>query len=580
MRLFGTERRACAFIAAVALLALLLAACTGHGSGTETDGPDGTEREPEDVITASELAGYKFISAEDCGSELGKAFVALHESFNKIAGVATEKSDDFYREGVPELEMKECEILIGGTNRPESKKFLSGLRSDDYGYALIGKKLAIAGRTEANTVKAIEAFEENVLSRFEKNGAAGTFMSSGDNYTFGAEYSVDSVDLCGTDIGKWTVVYPKKDTMGEAVAAERTRDIIASHCGFTVDVIRDDMAPADLENVISVGITAFTSDALADGLKKAGSGATSSAFIGYDGKTVLVGGKDSASLLAAVDSLGKELSDAAARDGRSVTLTLDAEKTYDVADTMLTAMSFNNLVSSKSAERTERVTEMVLKYMPDTIGFQETSSDWMNSLIAKLKGVYAWVGEGRNGGSSGEYNPIFYNKSKFELKESGTHWMSDTPDVASKFPESTYNRIYTYALLERKSDGKKIMIVNTHLDHKSEPARVKQIKVLLEFIEKYRDYPIVLSGDFNTTPSSNVYSTVTKSFMKDSADVAMQAKRASTFTNYGKSDKTLDYLFVNPAKMSVAEYSVCNEKINGDYPSDHHPVLIKYSVLD
>ena len=32
--------------------------------------------------------------------------------------------------------------------------------------------------------------------------------------------------------------------------------------------------------------------------------------------------------------------------------------------------------------------------------------------------------------------------------------------------------------------------------------------------------------------------------------------------------------------MSVAEYSVCNEKINGDYPSDHHPVLIKYSVLD
>lgn len=164
--------------------------------------------------------------------------------------------------------MKECEILIGGTNRPESKKFLSGLRSDDYGYALIGKKLVIAGRTEANTVKAIEAFEENVLSRFEKNGAAGTFMSSGDNYTFGAEYSVDSVDLCGTDIGKWTVVYPKKDTMGEAVAAERTRDIIASHCRFTVEVIRDDMAPADLENVISVGITAFTSDALADGLKR------------------------------------------------------------------------------------------------------------------------------------------------------------------------------------------------------------------------------------------------------------------------------------------------------------------------
>ena len=91
---------------------------------------------------------------------------------------------------------------------------------------------------------------------------------------------------------------------------------------------------------------------------------------------------------------------------------------------------------------------------------------------------------------------------------------------------------------------------------------------------------MVLSGDFNTTPTSDVYKTVLKSFLSDSADVAMQVKRASTFTNYGKSNKTLDYLFVNAAKMSVASYDVCNEKINGDFPSDHHPVLIKYIVND
>ena len=150
-----------------------------------------------------------------------------------------------------------------------------------------------------------------------------------------------------------------------------------------------------------------------------------------------------------------------------------------------------------------------------------------------------------------------------------------------KNSNTEYNRIYTYALLERKSDGRLIMIVNTHLDHKSEPARVKQIKVLLDFIEaKCRDYPVVLSGDFNTTPTSDVYNTVLKSFLSDSANVAMQVKRASTFTNYGKSNKTLDYLFVNTARMSVVSYNVCNEKINGDFPSDHHPVLIKYIIND
>lgn len=565
----------------LALLALatvlsVLASCgrTPGGDGSSSD--EITTAAPEIKLSAAEMAGYKFIRAEKLGSDLGKAFSALHKRFNAALDADTEQSDDFYREGVPQFEIKELEILVGTTNRTESREFISSLRTNDYGYALIGKKIVIAGRTEEGTVKAIESFENNIIARYEADKTADFFASS-DNYLFTASYDVDVLNIGTSDIREWCIVYPHKRPMGEDIAAARLSDAIASVCGYTLDVVKDSEADGRTEKIISVGACDLAGGTLNAELSKA----EGSAFIGFDGKNIIIGGGDSTAVLAAVEQFAVEIGNAIKRDGKTTTLALDAGKKYDTGDSVLTAMSFNHLVSSKTDERTKRVIDMVLKYLPDTIGFQETSPDWMTSLTtSSLKSIYAYVGEGRNGGNSGEYNPVFYNKTKFDLKESGTRWMSDTPNEVSKYPESTYNRIFTYALLERKSDGKRIMIVNAHLDHKSEPARVKQIKVLLEFIEQYKDLPIVLSGDFNTTPSSDVYATVVKSFMKDSADVAMQAKRASTFTNYGKSDRTLDYLFVNPMKVNVSSYTVCNEKINGDYPSDHHPVLIKYTISD
>ena len=54
---------------------------------------------------------------------------------------------------------------------------------------------------------------------------------------------------------------------------------------------------------------------------------------------------------------------------------------------------------------------------------------------------------------------------------------------------------------------------------------------------------------------------------------------AATFTNYGTSNKIIDFVFVSPKSIGVTTYQVCNEEINGDFPSDHHPVLIEYTLL-
>ena len=225
-------------LTALAILVSALVSCVQSGGG-ETSGDDATTAVPEQVLPVTELAKYRFVHAEKLSGDLSRAISALHKRYDAAVGTDTEQSDDFYREGVPELAMKELEILVGTTNRPESVEFISALRTNDYGYALMGKKIVIAGRTEAGTIKAIEEFEKNVLSRYEADKTIENFIMSSEGYTFRAEYDVDSLKIGNADIGEWVIAYPAKHPLGENIAASRLGAAIAEACGFTVNVVKD-----------------------------------------------------------------------------------------------------------------------------------------------------------------------------------------------------------------------------------------------------------------------------------------------------------------------------------------------------
>ena len=210
-------------------------------------------------------------------------------------------------------------------------------------------------------------------------------------------------------------------------------------------------------------------------------------------------------------------------------------------------------------------------------GVQEATPQWIKLLDKEFGDLYEYVGEGRDGGNSGEYSAIFYNKTKFTVLESGTKWLSDTPDKVSKVPESSLNRIFTYALLRRLSDDKDIMFVNTHFEHTSDKARERQAAVLQNFLLEYTDdYPLVLTGDFNTTYSSKAFDLVQQGNVSDSMTLSETTYPGPTFTNFGTANSIIDFIFVTPDTITVNDYRVCDEKINGDFPSDHHPVLIEY----
>lgn len=244
----------------------------------------------------------------------------------------------------------------------------------------------------------------------------------------------------------------------------------------------------------------------------------------------------------------------------------------------MTAMTFNVYCGSFNTTRTNRVLSMMKSYTPDTIGIQEATPSWMTFLKNNLGGTYGFVGLGREGGSKGEHSAILYNKHIFKLVDSGTRWLSNTPTVVSKFSDSEYIRIFSYALLERIDDGEKILVVNTHIEYTNDAIRIKQLGVLYNFLKSYGDYPTILTGDLNTTPGSATYNNIIANGFVDSAKSAKTRHEAATFTNYGSDNRVLDYVLTSASDFSVSYYKVCNEKINGSFPSDHHPAFIRYTL--
>ena len=250
-------------------------------------------------------------------------------------------------------------------------------------------------------------------------------------------------------------------------------------------------------------------------------------------------------------------------------------------------MSFNIRYSEFTPERIDLVIKTVKKYSPDSVGFQEATDAWMEVLSSRLADEYNFVGCGRNADRMGEASPIFYRKSRFKILEENTLWMCDTPNVpGSKVASSTLPRIFTYALLKDLQGGKKFVHFNAHLEHKSEEARVSQIKVLLDYTKRFdnENIPCVLTGDFNCREDGDCYAEIMKYGLASCAKIAKKSKEGETFHGYGTAAITIDFIFLREALASVSEYKVCDDTYtNPDgsiaYPSDHYPIIADIEFL-
>lgn len=544
------------------LLALLCLAACGGDTPTQPDTTAAPPEPPAQIVRA-DLAQYAIVRPTDAGGTVKTAATQLYKALAALDSGVTIK-EDFFREGVASLAMGEHEILVGATNRPETAAFLDTLRYADYGYALYDKKLVIAGHTDEATALAVEAFCRDVAAA----QTGEVFFSADKNVTVPGQYAVNAMTLGGIPIGDFRVVYPAVDTLGEEALAESFADAVARTTGYVLDVTVDTEA-ADAQG---------TAHTIRIGGADAAGLAENEGCIAFDGTDITFRAGNVAALNHIVHHAVSFFAD---EQADILDLTLDAETRSTFDDTPLTAMSFNIYCNDFTATRIDRVLTMIETYLPDTIGVQEATPKWMDTLKKELADTYAFVGEGRDGGAKGEHSAIGYKKSVFRLVETDTLWLSDTPEQVSKVKESSLNRVFTYALLERISDGVQIMVVNTHFEHTSDAARERQAEVLAAYLREWAGLPLILTGDFNTRPGTEAYNIVRAGGVENASSITQKLTSpasTATFTNYGASNSVIDFVFTNQNAIVVRDYRVCGEQINGNYPSDHLPVLVEYVV--
>ena len=172
--------------------------------------------------------------------------------------------------------------------------------------------------------------------------------------------------------------------------------------------------------------------------------------------------------------------------------------------------------------------------------------------------------------------PIFWRSDRFEKIDSGSFWLSETPEVMSKDWGSEHYRICVYVILKDLNTGKEFAVFNTHLDHTSDLARINGIAVVLDKISEFGDIPAYLMGDLNAKEDSETIQS-TKDDFDDSKLIATITDDSPTFHGWGEAEdpRRIDYIMISKGDAEVYEYGVVDNLHDGAYSSDHSSIYIK-----
>lgn len=507
-----------------------------------------TDAKEENVcITLSDLKDYVIVRSDE-GYLFEASAKQLKESINESFSLDVKAKSDFVTSAMPGYEEAEFEILVGLCDREESVSFVSGLKKNDYGYAVVGSKLVIAGVTEEGTRNAYEHFIENVVLKCDGE----IFFDNGSqSYIFRDEYT--EVSINGTPINEYSIVYPSSKKNSEDAVAKLLGAVIGDLSGYTLPIKTDKEEQTGKE--IRIGATSRdTAPVLSEG----------EFFVGNSADGVLLYADNSAGLMNAYNFFISKLNS-------TPMLTVSDTVASPMLSEEFVILDYNVWMHTAGQEsRVKSVLQTIEDISPDLMGLQECTHEWMAFITEKFSGEYGIVGEGRDGTNTAndQFNPILYRKDKFTLIDSGTRWLSETPEIKyTKVPDSTYERIFTFAVLEEKSSGKQFVFISTHFDHQG--GQADQASCMAASISQFRDMPMFMCGDYN---GSGIAKVMRDYGYVNSKKVALN-KVNDVATMSGGSE--IDFIFTNGIGSVVTYYEVGNENES----SDHFPLVIKIKFI-
>jgi len=226
----------------------------------------------------------------------------------------------------------------------------------------------------------------------------------------------------------------------------------------------------------------------------------------------------------------------------------------------------------------------------DIAGLQEALRDQIRDLEILLP-EYAWVGVGRDDGrEAGEFCPVFYRKDRFRLLDSGTFWLSESPDRPGlKGWDAACARIVTWARLEDAGSRAVVTAYNTHFDHVGERARRESARLLrTKIAEAPPSDGVVVTGDFNCTERDVAYAMMTAGDngiprLRDARADSIRPPYGSSYSFNGfqsgrKAGERIDFVFVGRT-FEVLRSGILSDRWDERFVSDHFPAVAEIRLI-
>jgi len=235
--------------------------------------------------------------------------------------------------------------------------------------------------------------------------------------------------------------------------------------------------------------------------------------------------------------------------------------------------------------RKDAVLAMLRDHDPDLLGLQEPLANQWEEIAEALPdhspfGVVA--------DESGEPDPRggFVRTSRFAVRDHGSFWLSDTPEIPHSFswPTDWGARACAWALLHDRHADRELLFANTHLDPNPGFWLPAATVLHAELDSLTRGAPIVLTGDFNTPSGSaaHQYLCTRGSFRDAWSEAGRESDGVITYHAFDSNPRVpsdapgnyrIDWiLFRGPFTCRSASVDV-RQGPGGLMPSDHYPVI-------
>ncbi len=255
--------------------------------------------------------------------------------------------------------------------------------------------------------------------------------------------------------------------------------------------------------------------------------------------------------------------------------------------------SYNIRVSGQSSDtgdlkwenRKENVFKTIKNNDFDIFGIQEVKTDQQKDIQTGLGDIYGikFFSPYSQDGNGDKAQGLLYKKDVFTLSEWNYFWPSDNPSTMSKNDIDggiSYSRGSCCAVLTHKQSGVKIFFMVMH-GFLNDATGDKYAKVNNDMEKQFnkKGYPAFFVGDFNATDSRPAYNTWA-SYWKDTYKTLTSDKRsgpAGTYNGWSAPKSRIDFILYR-GEAAPQSYKCDDVKYNGNYPSDHFPIVAEFIV--